>query len=115
MIGLVLPWNDPFLLYLTGTASQSLFVLAASRAGIRDIPLIINAPILTSAWSAGNSFMLFGSRILFGMALQGYALEFFTRLNRFRVPYVAITFFGVFMYLGYMAVSETAMTVFSWL
>lgn len=115
MIGLVIPSNDPHLIHLTGTASQSPFVLAARRAGIPDIPSIINAAILTSAWSAGNSFMLFGSRILFGMAMQGHAPAFFARLNRFRVPYAAITFFGAFMCLGYMVVSETAVTVFGWL
>jgi amino acid transporter len=115
MIGLVIPSNDPYLLHLTGTASQSPFVLAARRAGIPDIPSIINAAILASAWSAGNSFMLFGSRILFGMAIQGHAPAFFARLNRFKVPYAAIAFFGAFMCLGYMVVSETATTVFSWL
>ncbi|KAJ5831868.1 hypothetical protein N7474_000179 [Penicillium riverlandense] len=115
MIGLVIPSNDPNLLHLTGTASQSPFVIAARRAGIQDAPSIINAAILASAWSAGNSFILFGSRILFGMAMQGHAPAVFARLNRFSVPYVAICFFGLFMSLGYMVVSESAYTVFGWL
>ncbi|KAJ5612722.1 hypothetical protein N7510_005916 [Penicillium lagena] len=115
MIGLVIPSNDPNLLHLTGTASESPFVIAARRAGIQDIPSIINAAILTSAWSAGNSFILFGSRILFGMAMQGHAPAVFARLNRFKVPYVAVSLFGVFMSLGYMVVSNSANIVFSWL
>lgn len=69
------------------------------------MPSIISAAILASAWSGGNTFTLFGSRILFGMAMQEYAPAFFARLNRFRVPYAAITFFGAFMCLGYMIVS----------
>lgn len=115
MIGLVIPSNDPHLVYLTGTVSESPFVLAASRAGIPDIPSILNAAIIASAWSAGNSFMLYGSRILFAMARQGYAPPFFARLNCFKVPYTAVTFFGLFMCLGYMVVSNTAIAVFSWL
>ncbi|KAJ6111317.1 hypothetical protein N7523_007378 [Penicillium sp. IBT 18751x] len=115
MAGLVIPSDDPNLLHITGTASQSPFVIAARRAGIHDAPSIINAAILTSAWSAGNSFILFGSRILFGMAIEGRAPAVFARLNRFSVPYIAVSFFGVFMCLGYMVVSKSASTVFSWL
>lgn len=115
MVGLVVPSNDPNLLHLTGTASQSPFVIAARRAGIQDVPSIINAAILLSAYSAGNAFILVGSRILFGMAIQGHAPAVFARLNRFSVPYVAIIFFGAFMSLAYMAVSKSAITVFNWL
>ncbi|GES66308.1 proline-specific permease [Aspergillus terreus] len=91
MIGLVVPSNDPSLLHLTGTASQSPFVIAARQAQLNSVPSIINAAIITSAWSAGNSFILFGSRILFGMAMHGHAPAVFKRVNRFRS---AITVFG---------------------
>ncbi|KKY15186.1 putative amino acid transporter [Phaeomoniella chlamydospora] len=115
MVGLVVPSDDPNLLHSSGTASQSPFVIAARRAGIKVIPSIINAVVLTSAWSSGNSSMLGGSRILFGMARHGHAPRIFTRLNRFGVPYVAICLYGVFMCLGYMTLSNTASTVFTWL
>jgi amino acid transporter len=115
MVGLVVSSNDPSLLHLTGTASQSPFVIAAERAGIDNVSSIINAVIITSAWSAGNSFILFGSRILFGMAMHGHAPAVFKRLNRFSVPYVAITFLGIFMCLGYMVLNKSAITVFNWL
>ena len=42
------------------------FVIAASRAGIKVVPSIINAVVLTSAWSSGNAGILGGSRVLFG-------------------------------------------------
>lgn len=79
------------------------------------MPSIINVVVLTSAWSAGNSSLLWGSRILYGMALEGRAPEFFIRTNRFGIPYLAVSFFGVFMCLAYMSLSSTADTVFSWL
>jgi len=83
MVGLVVPSDDPNLLKLTGTAAQSPFVIAATRAGIKVVPSIINAVVLTSAWSSGNSSMLGGSRILYGLAREGKAPGIFTRTNRF--------------------------------
>ncbi|KAE8141799.1 proline-specific permease [Aspergillus pseudotamarii] len=115
MMGLVVSSNDPTLLQLTGTASQSPFVIAAHRAGIKVAPSVINAIIITSAWSAGNSYILFGSRILYGMAVHGHAPAVFKRLNRFSVPYVAISCIGIFMCLGYMSLSHSATVVFQWL
>ncbi len=55
MVGLIVPSDDKNLLQATGTAAQSPFVIAATRAGIKAVPSIINFVVLTSAWSAGNS------------------------------------------------------------
>ncbi|PWY96542.1 putative amino acid permease [Aspergillus sclerotioniger CBS 115572] len=115
MIGLVVPSNDPDLDKSGGTASASPFVIAATRAGIKVVPSIINAVVITSAWSSGNSNMLGGSRILVGLAKNGRAAKFFTRLNRFSVPWVAISLYGLFMAMGYMSLSSSANTVFNWL
>jgi amino acid transporter len=115
MVGLVVPSNDPNLLRSSGTASESPFVIAARLAGIKAVPSIINAVVLTSAWSSGNSSMLGGSRILFGMAMHGHAPKIFKRVNRFGIPFVAVGLFSLFMCLGYMTLSSTASTVFNWL
>jgi amino acid transporter len=55
MITLLVSSDDPLLLKSTGTAAQSPFVIAAERAGVKVVPHIINAIVLTSAWSSGNS------------------------------------------------------------
>ncbi|KAH8660850.1 amino acid transporter [Tricladium varicosporioides] len=115
MVGLVVPSNNPDLLHSTGTAAQSPFVIAATLAGIKVVPSIINAIILTSAWSSGNSNMLGGSRVLYGMAVNGHAPAIFKRINRFGIAYVAVALYGVFMALGYMTLSSSASTVFTWL
>ncbi|KAK4497939.1 hypothetical protein PRZ48_010595 [Zasmidium cellare] len=115
MVGLVVPSNDPQLLRSTGTAAQSPFVIAANNAKIKVVPSIINAIVLTSAWSAGNSNMLTGSRVLFGMANAGQAPKFFTRLNRMGIPYVCVGLLGIFIALGYMSLEDTASEVFTWL
>ncbi|KAH8887784.1 hypothetical protein GQ53DRAFT_872516 [Thozetella sp. PMI_491] len=115
MVGLVVPSDNERLLRSTGTASQSPFVIAADIAGIQVVPHIINAIVITSAWSSGNSSLLGGSRTLYGMARHGRAPRCFTRINRFGIPYVAVTFYAVFMGLGYMTLSSSAATVFEWL
>ncbi|KAH8173712.1 amino acid permease domain-containing protein [Sarocladium implicatum] len=115
MVGLVVPSTDKKLVPWTGDASMSPFVIAAQTAGIKAVPSIINAVVLTSAWSAGNSNMLGGSRILYGMAAQGQAPSVFLRINRFGIPWVAVSFYSLFMALGYMTLSDSASTVFTWL
>jgi len=115
MVGMLVPSDDPGLLKSTGTAAQSPFVIAIQRAGIKVLPSIVNAVVLTSAWSAGNSGLLGGSRILYGMAREGHAPKIFLRTNRFGIPYVAVGLFGLFISLGYMTLSDGAATVFGWL
>lgn len=58
MITLLVPSNDPMLLRSSGTAAQSPFLIAATRAGVKVVPHIINAIVLSSAWSSGNSSKL---------------------------------------------------------
>ncbi|EJU03053.1 hypothetical protein DACRYDRAFT_50562 [Dacryopinax primogenitus] len=114
IVTLIVPSNDPNLLQSTGNAAQSPFVIAANRAGIKVVPHIINAVVLTSAWSAGNSGMLNGSRNLYGLALEGHAPSIFKRVNRFGVPWVAVCFYGLFLCLGFMTLNTSASTVFQW-
>lgn len=115
MVGLLVPSNDANLLHSTGNAAQSPFVIAATNAGIKVVPSIINFVVLTSAWSAGNSGLLGGSRTLYGMAREGHAPKFFLRVNRMGIPYIAVCFVSLFICLGFMTLSAGASTAFSWL
>ncbi|KAK0462373.1 amino acid permease/ SLC12A domain-containing protein [Desarmillaria tabescens] len=114
VVTLIVPSNDANLLRSSGNASQSPFVIAATNAGIAVVPHIINAVVLTSAWSAGNSGLLNGSRNLYGMARENHTPKIFLRVNRFGVPYVAVLFLSAFLCLAYMTLSDNASTVFSW-
>ncbi|EJU03166.1 hypothetical protein DACRYDRAFT_106337 [Dacryopinax primogenitus] len=115
IVSMIVPSNDPDLLNAQGPgAAASPFVIAANRAGIKVLPSIINAVVLTSAWSSGNSGMLTGSRALYGLALEGHAPRIFKMVNRFSVPWVAVVSIGVFLCLAYMSVSSGAATVFGW-
>ncbi|KAB8289972.1 hypothetical protein EYC80_010299 [Monilinia laxa] len=115
MVGMIVPSNDKELLRSTGTAAQSPFVIAANNAGIKVVPSIINAVVLTSAWSAGNAAMLGGSRMLYGLGQHGHSPKVFLQTNRFDVPYIAIGFFSLFICLGFLTLSDSANVVFTWL
>ncbi|KAE9401153.1 hypothetical protein BT96DRAFT_992357 [Gymnopus androsaceus JB14] len=114
IVTLIVPSNSKDLLRATGNAAQSPFVIAASLAGIKVVPHIMNAVILTSAWSALNSGMLGASRVLYGLASEGHAPRFFLKTNRFGIPYLCVAFIGSFMALAYMTLSTNASTVFTW-
>ncbi|KAE9407564.1 hypothetical protein BT96DRAFT_971261 [Gymnopus androsaceus JB14] len=115
IVTMIVPSNSKLLLTSTDTASQSPFVIAANLAGIKVVPHIINAIVLTSAWSSGNSTMLEGSRILYGLATEGHAPKIFLRTNRFGIPYVSVSFISLFIALGYMTLQDSAEIVFGWL
>ncbi|KAF9064593.1 amino acid permease/ SLC12A domain-containing protein [Rhodocollybia butyracea] len=114
IVTLIVPSNNKLLLRSTGNASQSPFVIVATSAGIKVVPHIVNAIVLTSAWSSGNSTMLTGSRILYGLAREGHAPKIFLRTNRFGIPYLCVLFIGVFIALGYMTLQSSASMVFGW-
>ncbi|KAK9780225.1 hypothetical protein SCAR479_02862 [Seiridium cardinale] len=114
MVTLVVASSDPSLLSASST-SASPFVIAANNAGIKVVPSIINAVVITSAWSAANSGMLSGTRSLYGLAKEGRAPKVFARLNRYSVPYIAVALYSVFLALGYLTLSDSASTVFAWL
>jgi amino acid transporter len=98
----------------SGTAGQSPFVIAASRAGISAIPSIINAVVLTSAFSASNQAMLAGTRILYGLALKNQAPKIFLRTTKYGIPYVCVILQTAVATLAYMSLSNGALTVFYW-
>jgi amino acid transporter len=115
IVGLIVPSNDPHLLKSTGTAASSPFVIAAQRAGVKVLPSIINAIVLTSAWSSGNHGMLVGSRSLYALALDQRAPKIFTRVSRWGIPWVAVLAQGSFQFLAFMVLNDGANTVFGWL
>jgi amino acid transporter len=93
--------------------AASPFVIAIKRAGINALPDIINAVVLTSAWSAGNSFFYTSTRILYASALDGKAPKFFT-YEKFGVPYACVGLTTATGFLAYLNVSNNSGEVFFW-
>ncbi|CAK5279002.1 unnamed protein product [Mycena citricolor] len=115
VVGMLVPFNDLHLLQSTGTAADSPFVLAMTRAGVKVLPSIINAGVLTSAFSAGSSGLYGTSRKLYGMALRGQAPRIFAKTTPGGLPMVSLAFSSVFLVLAYMAVNKGSSTALNWL
>ncbi|PBK99850.1 general APC amino acid permease [Armillaria gallica] len=115
MIGMLVSYDDDALLNTSGNAAQSPFVIAFNRAGVKVLPHIINAAVFTSAFSAGNSYLFCGSRILYGLALRGQGPRFLTYCTKNGLPLTAILVTCCFSLLSFMTVSSGAEQVFYWL
>jgi len=114
IIGLLVPYTDPGLNLETSNAAKSPFVIAINHAGIKALPSIINACLLTSAWSAASSDLYTSSRALYGLAMVGNAPRIFTATTRFGLPYLSIIVCALFGCLAYMSVTTGAGKVFNW-
>lgn len=87
IIGLLIPYNDPSLLQ-NGVSDirVSPFTLIFERADMLGAAAVMNAVILTSVLSAGNSGMYASSRMLYSLAVEGKAPAIFARLSRSGTP-----------------------------
>lgn len=115
VVGMLVSSDDSRLNDESGTAAQSPFVIAASAAGLSGIPSLVNAIVITSAWSSQNQALLSGTRVLYGLALKKQAPKIFLRTTSWGVPYVCVIAQTAFMFLAFMSLSESALTVFWWL
>ncbi|KAJ7216520.1 amino acid permease/ SLC12A domain-containing protein [Mycena pura] len=120
LIGMCISRSDPLLLQAnqeqTGTAAQSPFVIIITTAGIKVLPHIINAVVLTSAFSSGNEFLYSSSRSLFMLAQEGKAPRIFARVNGKGVPIFSLALSATFACFGYLACGQAgANDAFNWL
>lgn len=114
-IGILIPYTNDKLLTDGNDANSSPFVIAARLAGVQVLPDIINAVLLTVVLSAANSNVYSGSRILIGLAQEGFAPRWFKMTTKQGVPYFSVAFTAAFGLLGFMNVSNSGSTVFNWL
>ncbi|PGH19232.1 hypothetical protein AJ80_04097 [Polytolypa hystricis UAMH7299] len=114
-IGVICPSNDSRLTNGGAGAGSSPFVVGIKIAGIAGLDSVVNAAILLSAWSSGNSYLYMSSRSLYSLAVAGNAPHIFKTCNRYGLPYVALAASSLFSLLSYLAVSNGSSTVFNWL
>lgn len=118
IISVIVRSDDPDLLRAVKSESKdagaSPFVVGIKGAGIKGLDHVINGVILTSAWSAGNSFVFAGSRSLYSMALAGQAPKILRTCNKHGVPYIAVICTCLLACLVYMSVSAGSASVFAW-
>jgi len=117
-VGINVPYNDKelhnaFSAGLPGAAASP-YVVAMNRLKIHVLPDIVNAMVLTAAFSAGNSYVYCASRSLFGLALEGKAPRFLTRCTRNGVPVYCVAVVLLISLLSFLQVSNNASVVLQW-
>ncbi|KAF1956077.1 hypothetical protein CC80DRAFT_492368 [Byssothecium circinans] len=117
-VGINVPYNDPEMTaaFKDGKpgAAASPYVVAMNRLRIEGLPHIVNAMVLASAFSAGNSYVYCASRSLYGLALEGKAPKILRKCNRSGVPYFCVGVVLVFAMLSFLQLGENSARVLSW-
>lgn len=113
-IGVICPSNNSLITSGGAGAGASPFVAGIKNASIPVLDSIINAGIIISAWSSGNSFLYLSSRSLYGLALSGNAPSIFKTCSKSGVPYWAVTASSLFCALAYLNVASSSAVVFNW-
>ncbi|KAB2569663.1 General amino acid permease [Lasiodiplodia theobromae] len=119
-VGIVLPYDDPKLNALlgegaTGDAGASPYVIAMQNMGITVLPDITNALLVTSIFSAGNSYVYAATRSLYALALDGHAPKFLRKVNRQGIPIWSFAVTMIFPFLSFLSVGASASEGLKWL
>ncbi|KAI8380769.1 amino acid permease/ SLC12A domain-containing protein [Blakeslea trispora] len=116
IIGLCIPYTDPNLLSASShNISVSPFTLVFKKAGAAWAADMMNAIILITMISAGNSGVYSSSRTLMSLANDGYAPRFFTRVNRWGIPIWSVLATCAIGCLAFLTSLFGSGVVFNWL
>ncbi|SCU89930.1 LAME_0E06216g1_1 [Lachancea meyersii CBS 8951] len=96
-------------------AGASPYVIAMKNLGIRALPDLVNATLITAAFSAGNAYTFCSSRILHGLALDGNAPKIFKKCNKYGVPIYAVGVSLLWGLLSLLQLNSNSAVVLNWL
>ncbi|ODV97279.1 hypothetical protein PACTADRAFT_39048 [Pachysolen tannophilus NRRL Y-2460] len=109
-VGILLACNDPTLIAEHGASStdvgESPYVIAMNNLNIAVLPNIVNAVVLLSALSAGNSYVYCASRQLYALSIKGFAPSFFKLCTRQGIPIFAVLVTWSFGLLAFLSLGS---------
>jgi amino acid transporter len=118
-VGIVVAYNDPTLTQVVeggeSSAAASPYVIAMNNMGIEVLPHIVNALMLTSIFSAGNTYVYCSTRSLYGLALEGRAPAILRTTLKSGVPIYCFFIVMLFPFLALLQVSSSSAEVLEWL
>lgn len=120
-VGIVVPWNDPTIqAILAGESSKkgggsSPYVIAMKNMGITVLPDIVNALLITSVFSAGNTLTYCATRSLYGLALEGRAPRILKKTTKSGIPIYSFLVVICFPFLSFLQLSNNSSEVLTWL
>ncbi|PIA13232.1 hypothetical protein COEREDRAFT_49595 [Coemansia reversa NRRL 1564] len=97
IIGLVIPNNDKNLINASSASDVAIspFTMVFLKAGASWAAHMMNAVVLITVLSAGNSGLYACTRVLWVLAMEGKAPRFLRRLTKRGVPFWALSFTAV--------------------
>jgi len=116
VIAMLIPYTNPNL--VRGGLEDiaiSPFTIIFENAGLAFAAAVMNAVILTSVLSAGNSGMYASTRVLWVLAKEGKAPKFLGKLNRNGVPINALIMTAAVGMLAFLASFFGDGVVYTWL
>jgi lysine-specific permease len=115
IIGLIIPYDDPQLLQGSDNVAVSPFTLVFEKAGAAWAADMMNAVILITMISAGNSGVYSSSRTLLSLANDGYAPRCFKFVNGWGIPLWSVLATCVVGCLAFLTSLFGSGVVFTWL
>jgi lysine-specific permease len=116
VIGFLIPYNDPNLVNAsTENIAISPFTIVFKKAGFAFAASVMNAVILTSVLSAGNSGMYASTRMLWVMAKEGQAPKFLAKVNAKGIPVNALIVTTLVGAIAFFASLFGDGTIYIWL
>ncbi|WPH03973.1 Hypothetical protein R9X50_00685600 [Acrodontium crateriforme] len=97
-----------------GSAAASPYVIAMTNLNIHIFPHIVNALILTSIFSAGNTYTYCAVRNLYSLSLEGRAPRILSHCTKKGVPIYAFFVVMIFPMLAFTAVSSSSAVATTW-
>lgn len=120
-VGIVIPYNFPDLVSILNgesgstSAAASPYVMSMKMLGIDVLPHVVNALMLTSIFSAGNTYTYCATRSLYGLALEGRAPSFLRKTWSNGVPIYCFLVVMCFPFLSFLQVGNGSKKVIEWL
>ncbi len=113
LIGLLIPHTDEQI--ASSDIATSPFTIIFEKAGLAVAASVMNAVILTSVLSAGNSGMYASTRMLWVLAKDGKAPRFLAKLNERGVPAASLLVTAALGMLAFLASFFGDGVVYVWL
>ncbi|KAL4810937.1 amino acid permease/ SLC12A domain-containing protein [Aspergillus unguis] len=121
-VGTVLNWNNDDLQQRQlgdadggSTALGSPYVIAMTNMSVEVLPHIVNALLITSIFSAGNTYTYTATRILHSLALEGRAPRILRKCTKQGVPIYCFIIVMIFPFLSFLQLSNSSNVVLTWM
>ncbi|KAB8211815.1 amino acid permease-domain-containing protein [Aspergillus parasiticus] len=120
--GVLVAYNDPTLVAVysgesegAGTAAASPYVIAMNNLGVGVLPHIVSALLVTTIFSAGNTYTYCATRSLYGLSVDGKAPKFLSKCTKGGVPIRCVAVVMAFPFLSFLTLSSSSSQVLTWL